>query len=215
MAPVSPYCLSAQVGLLFPHLLKGGTDFADGQTLPNKTQVDTYIGWISAQMERTFQSAGYEIPFAVISGETWLTSQTQYLQLLCVTGVSGMISGPTVSNPNRRGDQKNIFKQEFDAELLQVWDPRTQRSQSMFRANYYADTAAESQLRGRAGPTSDYMEGYYDPTQHESFKLMTQKVEGMQRVFEYLDVPWDHLYSLGDFDTGVGHWLTEDSRWLT
>ena len=208
MAQVSPYCLSAQVGLLFPHLLKGGADFADGQTTPSKTQVDTYINWISAQIERTFQSAGYVIPFEDLDDEDWPASQTQYLQLLCVTGVAGMIAGPTVSNPNRRGDQKNIFKQEFDAELLQVWDPRSRRSQTRFRASYYADTEAESQLKGRAGPTSDYMEGHYNPMQHESLKAMTEKVESMQKVFEYLDVPWDYLYSLGDFDTGVGEWAT-------
>jgi len=205
-APASPYCTPRQVALLFPQIVKDREDFADGITKPGRTLVEQYINWISAQIDRSFMGAGWKVPFLALSGESWLVSQTNYLQILAVTGVTGMISTPQVANPTRKGDKRGVFKQEYDKEILSIWEPMKRRTSIRFRAQYYNDTPAEAMLVTAAGPTSDYMEGKYDPTRHESLAEMTRKTQDMQKVFEYLDVPWDYLYSL--FDTGVGAWAT-------
>lgn len=193
-APTSPFATTSQVAAFFPNITSN--DFVDGETSPSKTDVESYLRWVDGQMLRRFQDAGYIIPLEEISGEDWLESQTQYLELLTILGVAGLISGPSILNVTNPGVTKNIFKQEYDAELLTIFNQRADKSTIRFRAAVIAGTPADRNIAVAQGMSSNFTMGYDDPTNLVGFAAMTEKVQDMQRHFEHLDLNWNYIYSL-------------------
>lgn len=150
-APTSPYIVSSDVSILMqPHLVsKGGlkTDF-DTTTNPTKSQVDTIITRVCGQIDLRFQMAGYVLPLAEISGESWLSHQTAYLQLIASYGVVGTILGPT-KVPGAGAARSSYPTSTYDMyqqELNLIFDPVRQRSSIWLRAQFYQGSPVEKNI---------------------------------------------------------------------
>jgi hypothetical protein len=161
-APERPYATSDMVALFQQNLLVKATDFSPITPLP-KTTIDQYIQWVSVQVELKFSEAGFYLPFAVISGETWPEHQTSYLQLLTCLGVSSLISAglrpAPALGPGQPATSGNIFQDKFNNELMRIYDPVTKIHNIRFRANYMLGTAAEKSLTEPAPPATILNEG--------------------------------------------------------
>jgi hypothetical protein len=205
-APVAPYATSAQVAVLLTNLLKGGTDF-DTNTTPTKTKVDTVIGWVSSQVDMQFGAAGYKIPFAAVSGETWPTSQTYYLSLVTCLGASAYVGGhvlkpaPAVA-PGKEGGTGNLFQDLFDKHLGRIFDGT--RTSLAFRADYYAGTPAEKALTQPSGPGLDFMENYFDSTSYMNLWDFTQSMQEVQDYVKELGINWNYLFTYANINVGLG-----------
>lgn len=205
-APTSPFATSAQVGFFLPNLLVGATDFS-ASTKPTKNAVDSIIGWVSSQIEMQFGSAGYLVPLTVITGESWPTSQTNFLAMITCLGTAAYVGGhslkpaPAVA-PGREGGTGNLFQNLFNAELEKIWDGRSTRLR--FRARYYAGTPAEEALAQPMGPGSDFMEGQFDPTRYGTVWEVTESMRAVQLAIRDLEIDWDYLYAYKSFNAGLG-----------
>lgn len=165
--PSKPYTTSINVGLFMPNLLKGGSDFTSS-TIPTKTAVDQFISWVSDQIDLQFQQAGYVVPFVELSGESWPSHQTQYLQLLATLGASAMTGGwslkpaPAVAR-GRDGSSGNIFQELYEKELAKIWNPELNMTSIRFRTRAYSGTPAEKSITEPRAPSLDYIEGEMNP----------------------------------------------------
>lgn len=207
-APTAPYATSAQVALFLVNLLKGGTDFM-ASTTPTKVAVDSIIGWVSSQIDMQLAAAGYKVPLAVMSGETWPTSQTHYLTLINCLGTAAFVGGhalkpaPAVA-PGKEGGTGNLFQDLFNAQLKIIYNRETGYTAFRFRADYYPGTAAEEVLVLPSGPTLDFMAGKFDPTSYQNLWDCTNMVRKVQLEVKDLDIPWDYLYDYQNFQAGLG-----------
>ena len=207
-APTAPYATSAQVAVLLTNLLKGGADFTTGTT-PTKAMVDSVILWVSSQVDMQFGAAGYKVPFVEISGETWPTSQTQYLALITSLGSAAYVGGhilkpaPAV-NAGSPGGAGNVFQDLFDKQLKRIFDEDSERTRLRFRADFYAGTPAENALTQPSGPTTDFMEGYYDLSSHQTLWDFTQTMREIQETLRDYQIPWNYMWGYGGFEVGLG-----------
>lgn len=211
-APTSPYTTSSAVAYLLTTPLKTGADFTP-LTTPNKTAVDEIINWVSGQMDMQFGMAGYVLPFSIISGETWPSHQTQWLGMVATLGAAAMAGGhslrpaPAVA-PSRLGGTGNVFQDLYNAELQKIFDMNTGHTAIRFRAQYYASTPAENALVTPKGPTTDFMEGRFDPMRYLPLFEMADRVLAIERTFTDRQISWDYLYSL--FNKGLGTGVYEN-----
>lgn len=214
-APTSPYTTSDMVSYMLTTMLSKGT-FGAGST-PTDTVVDQFITWTAAQLDLQFQSAGYVLPLAVISGETWPTHQTTYLQLLNTMAAAAMAGGyslkpaPAVS-PGRQGGTGNVYGDMFNEELRKIYDPKTNQTTLRFRANYYAGSPAQVACTEPKGPTTDFLEGAFDPYREYLPNEIADRILEIQNSMKYLQLQWDYMYSLYDLDKGFGTGVYENTR---
>lgn len=213
-APSPPFATSAMVATLLSVKLNKATDFSSS-TIPTDTQVDQFLTWVSGQVEMQFSMAGYKVPLATISGETWPTSQTYYLQLVTTLGAAAMAGGhsqkpaPALApGSGQRGGSGNILQDLFQGELDKIYRPGRLQNQGVtairFRAQYYAGSPAERVVVQPKGPTTDFMEGKFDPMRHLSLWDISDRMLQIQQTMEDLDVNWDYLYNLFSLQKGLG-----------
>ncbi len=213
-APSPPFATSEMVAVMLPTKLgREATDFTnDGQTTPSKAVVEQHIDWVSSQIEMQFGMAGYVVPLDEISGETWPTSQTFYLQFLTTLGTTAISGGYSLKpapalSPSRGGGTGNVFQVLFDIEMKKIhWVSSSGRDKSTlrFRAAYYAGTPAEQLVTLPMGPTTDFMEGKFDPYRELSNWQIADKQMAIEQSMTDLNINWDHLYSLFDINKGLG-----------
>lgn len=188
------------VAYLMGVTLKGAAAFND-VTNPTKTMVQTFIGWIASQVEMQFSMAGYLIPLAELSGETWPASQTAYLQLVTTLGTVAMAGGyaqkplPAVA-PGKAGGTGNVFGDLYNAELAKIWNPQTKATTLNFRAAYRIGSAAQIALTDPRGPTTEFMEGYYDPMRYYDNWLIADKLMAIEHAMTDMDISWDYMFGL-------------------
>lgn len=192
-APTPPFATTEQVAEFMPAFLESASDFTASST-PKKNSVSSVLALVSSQIEMAFGMAGYLVPLTEMADETWPTSQTSYLQLLTIMGTVSMVGGKML-NPSgaltsaRQVGSGNLFKDFFDTEIKKI-------PVSRFRARYYIGTQAEKMLSEPMGPTTDFFEGYYDPTRYLSFEETTNKIRAIEYSMAGLMVNWDYLYNL-------------------
>lgn len=211
-APSPPFATSAAVAYLLQTFLQMGTDFDEVETTPRKSTVEQHITWVSAQVEMQFQMAGYVVPLATVSGETWPSSQTTYLQLVTSFGAAALSGGHSLRpapalGPGQPGSSGNIFQDMFQQELRKIFTPPVGiggvgKTFLKFRAQYYAGTPAEEAISLPKGPTTDFWEGHYDPMRQLSNWDIADKVLAIQQSMTDLEISWDYLYSLFDLQKG-------------
>lgn len=199
-APTSPYTTSAAVAVLLTTPLSKKSEL-DNSTTPGKTATDQIISWICSQIDLQFSMAGYVVPFVAISGETWPTSQTTYLQLISTLGAAAMAGGHSLRPapalaPGRQGGSGNVFQDLYDKELLKIYDSRTGLSMARFRASYYPATPAEKSIGTPYGPTTDWMEGYYDPSRYLGNYEIADRCFDLQMQMSAMNIQWDYIYDL-------------------
>lgn len=189
--PSKPYATTAQVGMLIPNLLGGGSDFSDGPdpTSPTKTQVTQYLTWVSNQIDMQFSQAGYVVPFVEETGTTWPVHQTYYLELLASLGGAAIAGGhsrkpaPAV-NPGRGHSTGNVFQDMFNSELQKIWDPASRNSDVRFRnCKVYASTPAEYSVTEPIGPNLDYIAGEMNP---EDFLRLEHYTDLRYNIEQYI-----------------------------
>lgn len=213
-APGAPFTTSAAVSFLLGVTLKGGTDVT-AESTPSKALVDQAILWVSAQIELQLSMAGYLLPLAEISGETWPSAQTTYLQMVASLGAAAMAGGyaqkpaPALS-PGRQGGSGNMLQDLYKAELDKIYDAKNNRTWLRFRADHYASTPAETALVVPKGPTTDYLEGRYDPMRYLNSFDAADRIMAIQKSMEYSGISWDYMYSLFDFNRPFGTSIYEN-----
>jgi hypothetical protein len=207
MTAVSPpFSTPEAVAYLMSIPLKTGTNFTT-TTNPTLAAVTQFISWISSQMELQFSMAGYILPLAEIADETWPTSQTTYLQLVATLGTVAMAGGfaqkplPAIA-PGRSSSSGNVFQDLYNAELAKIYDSANNKTWLNFRSQYRIGTPAQIALTDPRGPTTDFLEGYYDPYRHYDNYAIANKVLAIQLSLEDLDISWDYMY--GILSRGLG-----------
>jgi hypothetical protein len=188
-------------------------------TTPDETRVTQFISWTAAQIDLQFQSAGYVLPLAIISGETWPAHQTTYLQLVNTMAAAAMAGGYSLkpapaTAPGRQGGTGNIYGDLFNAELRKIFDPQTGQTTLRFRANYYAGSPAQISVTEPKGPTTDFLEGRFDPMRQYTQEQMADRILEIQDSMAYLQLNWDYMYGLFDINKGLGEGQYEDIRIL-
>ncbi len=205
MSPTPPYATSDAVALFQRNLIDGASDFSSSTVLKDTT-IDRFIGWVSNAVDMKFNEAGYVLPFQPLTGETWPTFQTGYLEMVTCLGVCSLISpalkpAPALG-PGARGSAGNIFKDLYEEQLKQVYDGL--KTHLRFRASYYRDTAAERVLLEPRGPTSDFLAGQINP---QGVAFFTDFTDMMNRV-RLLYAPdgniirWDWLFNFIGIGSG-------------
>lgn len=207
--PTPPYTTSAMVEYLLRTTLSGNP--IGTSTTPDKSMVDQIITWVCAQIDLQFQSAGYVLPLDVVSGETWPTHQTTYLQLVATLGATAMAGGHALRpapalGPGRQGGTGNSMQDLYNTELNKIYDPKTGRTTLNYRANYYAGTPAQEALTLPKGPTTDWMEGKYDPYRELCAYDVADRILLVQSYMSssYKNLQWDYVYSLFSLNKGLG-----------
>lgn len=214
-APSPPFTTTAAVAYMLSVKLNLATDFS-ADTTPTKTAVEQFITWVDSQIEGQFRMAGYKIPLAVISGETWPTSQTTYLQLVSTLGVAAMAGGhsqrpaPALS-ASRQGGSGNVLQDLYQAELDKIFTllPGSRGKASgngvtllNFRADYYAGSIAEMAVTEPKGPTTDFLESKYDPMRQLDNWSIADKILDIEQSMRDLEISWDYLYGLFSLNKG-------------
>lgn len=212
-APDPPFSTSAHVASLISSKVNHRADFTDDDgTFPAKTNVDLMLTWTSSQIEMQFSMAGYKIPLVTISGETWPTHQTLYLQMLATLNGAAFAGGhmmrpaPAIS-PSKGNSTGNIFQDMYNVELAKIFTatPRGAGvSRTKFRADFYAGSLAEQNVKEPKGPTTDFMEEKFDPFRQLSNWQIADKILDVQQSMTELQLSWDYLFTLFDLEKGFG-----------
>jgi len=172
--PSSPYCTHVEVAYAIRQLTSAGQSIQDfsATTIPTDTEVGWFITEIASEMEAALAEAGYKLPLAVWSGETWPTWQTNLLKFLNVLGAAAIVTQALKPAPQmptgREYDQDNVYSKRFNEMLdkLRVGKLR-------LRADCYASTLAERSLQMARAPMSDLGEGIIDGMDHLELREMT------------------------------------------
>lgn len=213
-APTSPYATTGEVAAFVPAQIKHQDDFS-AATSPQKNTVTTVISLVSSHIDIQFSQAGYILPFSEMTGESWPAHQTAYLKLLTImgtVGMSGMVTKPAPAlAPGRQGGTDNIFDQFFKAELKKIYDGS--HTHLGFRAAHYIGSPAERKLSLPQGPTTEFLEGYFDPARYLPFVDMTNKMRAIEQTNLYLEVQWDYMYGLLNQGFGASIFEYEGYSW--
>lgn len=196
MVPSKPFASSSQVALLLPNLMNTLTDFDDTNTTIKKSAVDQYLMWIATEIELQFSQAGYVVPFAEISGESWPEHQTYFLELLNALGAAALSGGHVLKpapalTPGRGYSTGNIYQDMYNLELRKIWDGKY--SQIRFRCKTYAGTPAEYSITEPIGPSLDYMVGKMNP---EDFLLFEDYTYLKNSITNYITNTYDGVRPL-------------------
>lgn len=192
--PTSPYCTNAQVAYLLQNQFFNVAP--SGVTIPTDTVIDSIILWTDSVIEATFRGIGYKIPFAVMVGESWPSSQTTFLGYLSAVGTAAQVSGyiltPVPSRGVGRGTgDESVFGRMFDRIKNDILNTGLG-----FRADYYLGTPAEKWLSEPYGPRIDFTENYEDPTRYELLKDYTDRILKEYDEVAAMNIDWDYLYAL-------------------
>lgn len=180
------------------HQLRAASDFGT-DTTPTKKAVDKFIIWIAAEIDMNFAKIGFYVPYQEITGEDWSDAQTGVLRMMNSFGVAGLIVGP-VSKPapsmgRDSGTADNAYTAAYKAFLQSI-----DTGAAGFRMNYRVGSKAEQLCRTPRGPTTDYLEGYLDPTLFQTISEYTEVIETVRYNYGIdISTPaWDHLKTRRD-----------------
>jgi len=198
MIPYSPYCDTVDIAVLVLQLIQGNIDFST-ETQPTKVVVNKFITWIAAEIDMSFARLGFYVPYQEISGETWPDAQTNILRMMNSFGVAGMIVGPVIKPAPAMGRDSGKSENAFTATYRNFLES-IPTDAAGFRMNYRVGSKAEQLCRTPAGPTTDYLEGYLDPTLYQTVSEYTDMIVdlrsdyGIDRGWQL----WDHLKTRRD-----------------
>lgn len=172
-------------------------------TVPSLTEVTFHIQMRAADIDMAFSEAGYKVPFAVWSTETWPSHQTSFLQFLNVLGAAAnvlMALKPAPAMPTQREyDQDNVYAKKFN-ELVD----RIKAGKVRFRADAYAGTPAYKSLYIPRAPMTDFGEGIIDGADYlelRDYTLLRQAVgdvwQGWGGATDLTSYDWDTLRAWG------------------
>lgn len=196
--PKFPYCDTDDVAMLVPNMVAYGDDFSTSTAI-SKIAVNKFITWVAAEIDMAFATVGFYVPYQVISGETWNDSQTTMLRMMTSFGAAGMCAGPVIKPAPAMGGQggksENAYRVAYKGFLESI-----PTNAAGFRMNYRVGSKAEQICRTPRGPTTDYLEGFLDPTLYQTVSEYTTMVENIRTNYG-IDLGWqmwDHLKTRRD-----------------
>jgi hypothetical protein len=196
-APTAPYCGTDDVAALVPQIVRSASDFS-AETTPTKAAVTKLLTWCSAEIDHTFASVGFYVPYEEISGESWNTAQTYMLELMNAIGTAGMIVGPVIKPAPAMGSQRGSTDNNLLASYKNFLQSIKQDGAG-FRMRYRSGSKAEQFCRAPRGPLTDYLNGYLDYTLFQTVKEYTNVVENMRDSYNMqTSKTWDHLKTKRD-----------------
>jgi len=193
-APTTPFTTNGLVTYLLQNTFFGGV--ASAVTVPNDSVLSQLITWTDSIILQSFQTVGYEIPFDELSGETWPTNQTTFLQFLSSCGTAAWISGyvlnpvPTRTSSQASGET-NVWAVVFNRIKNDIL-----KNGLRFRAAYYPGTLAEKIIADPYGPRMDYLEDWIDPTRNQLLKDYTDMIMNEYEDIGEMIIDLDYLYRL-------------------
>lgn len=207
--PSAPYCTSSDVYFMRAYAMDpAASDFPVAGT-PRKSVVEYWIDQMASRIDMLYASVGYEIPLAAITGETWPTHQTTFLQYLNAIGVASIIGGnastpPVVSFVGGRRESRSFYEHEW-MQLME--DIRTIKDRNpgstLIRAATLSGTGADYLLTEAMPPLTDWLEGYTDPTHFDTLRTFTKRWQGYMTAINQDNLPSaintgsiDYLYVL-------------------
>lgn len=187
--PAAPYCSTMNVAL-FLTMMRGGqpVDFGSN-TIPSKDVVEQLIDSVASRIDMAYMSVGYRIPFEAKSGEAWPAAQTEFLKFLNTIGVAAYMGGnvatPPVTAPGRPQGSGSLYWDEWsgslkDIALVGVFSGEPSRA--LLRANTYPNTGAEWRLSVSRPATTNFSEGYYDPTAYDLMRAFTDRTRAWYKA---------------------------------
>lgn len=195
VALTSPYCTSQEVAYFTAFMRGQAASDYDAASQPSKTVVDFVINTIASKIDNAYASVGYYIPFENKSGESWPSYQTEFLKYFNVVGVAMMMGGnvpsPPAIGPGRSRSKGSIFADEWSELIAQVKAIGDHQNFNMvttalLRARVRPSTGADWRLSSVAGPTSDFLEGYYDPTRFDMLRDYTRRMRDFYKDMQYV-----------------------------
>lgn len=139
---------------------------------------------IASRIDMAYMSVGYIIPFTVISGETWLSGQTDFLKYANVIGTAaymgGNVASPPVTAPGRPRPSGSLYWEEWNKlidEIKMVGEKSDRPTLALLRAQTRSGTGANWRLSTSQPMTTDFLEGFYDPTQYDMMHGFTERTK--------------------------------------
>lgn len=209
MSISAPYCTSGDVYLMRLYLQDPErTDFAP-DAVPRPSVVETWIANIASQIDMQYAASGYEIPLTEISGEDWPTHQTTFLKYFNAVGVAALMGGDSSTPPivqfvgGRRTD-RSFYEYEWMRLISAIQELRQHnRTEALLRASTLVGTPADYLLSDPGPPLTDWLEGYDDPTAHDTLRTFTKRHQLYSESLTRYDQPTignegslDYLYLL-------------------
>ena len=193
-APSTPYVTTALAGILSKNMFRGQAPNAN--TSVSATELAQLITWTDSMLDADFSSIGYKIPFQAISGETWPTFQTTFLQFCSAIGSMAMSTGYILSPApmlvaGRASGDRNAY-----AILIESFRVQIRENGFRFRAQYWPGTRAEKNIATKYGPFTDFMKDKFDPTRYELLRDFTTRIESEFAEVAAMQIDWDYVYSL-------------------
>jgi hypothetical protein len=185
--PTSPYCTSLNVAYALRQIVAPGAPPADfsSATLPTKEEVDFWIDQKAVSIDMALMEAGYVLPLAVYSTESWPEHQTGLLRLLNVLGAASVVLEalkPAPAMPQHGPQaQSTVYADEFDEALDRIREGRIR-----FRASCYAGTPASKSLTLRRAPMTSHGEGIIDGMDHlplVDYTILRSRVDSVWAVW--------------------------------
>lgn len=202
MTVYAPYCTTAHVAL-FLTMARGGKPVDYGpNSIPSEDVVDQFISSVASQIDMAYMSVGYRIPFQPMTGETWPEAQTEFLRFINTVGVAAFMGGnvatPPVVAPGRPQASGSMYRDEWMKyldEIRIIGEFSRQPTRALLRALTYNDTGAEWRLSISRPATTDFSEGYYDPTKFDLFHAFTDRTRAWYQTMQQIaqESP-DYLY---------------------
>jgi len=192
--PVSPFVSADLASLLSKNLFRGQTPTHSSPV--SSTEIEQLILWVDGIIEGDFADLGYKVPFLEISGETWPSWQTVYLQIMSAVGAMAMTTGHILlpspnMRPGRAGGEENVY-----ATLFRRMQARVQIRGLRFRARYYRGTQAEKFISDPQAPRTDFQVEAYDPSRYELLKLYTDRMVSFFGDIRRMNIDTDYVRQL-------------------
>jgi len=192
--PTTPYVTGALASILSKNLFKG--QIPSASTPVANTEIDQLILWVDGIIDGDFSDLGYKVPFQEISGETWPSWQTVYLQIMSAVGAMAMTTGhillpSPVMRPGRAGGEENVY-----TTLFRRMQARVQKRGLRFRARYYRGTQAERFISDPQAPRTDFQVEAYDPSRYELLKLYTDRMVSFFGDIRKMNIDTDYVRQL-------------------
>ncbi len=154
MAATFPYSSAETVQMLLSNMPSYGPGFS-AVSKPSLATVTYFLNLVGSAVDMSLGEAGYVLPLAAISDETWPTSQTYFLDYLAGLGTAGLIGNTfkpsPYMGPGTETSPGNIFYQQYN-----TWLKSISLGHMGLRADYRSGTPAEQFLLSPLGPRWSY-----------------------------------------------------------
>jgi hypothetical protein len=193
MAAISaPYCGTTDVAFLLSFQRGGRGEDYKPTSSPSDSVVDFVIESVASRIDMAYSSVGYTVPFEAVTGTDWPTAQTNFLKYFNAVGAAAFLGGNVpskpVTGPGRTRPGQSLYRDEWTSlvgDVAKVGQKGVDSSSLvLLRAQTRSGTGAEWNLSIGRGMTTNFLEGYYDPSRYDMLHKYTLR---MKAFYEDMD----------------------------